>query len=509
MGSEEKKRVGGSLSGRCKMLLDHLDHAFVWEMDKNQRVSFVSERSEVLLGYSRERWLNEPMFWASCAHPEDRGMLTATLASALDEGKDQRCDHRFVSREGRSLWFHTGIHAARDDAGSFFWLVSVDITPAKRVEEQMRDQLDFTRAITGSLGEGVLAMDLEGRVTFCNPAAAKLLGTDEETLLGQKRSAVVEFRRADGTAFGPGEGPLSDTPCAGQDQAQGDLVLQGPGGHPFPVNFTSARIMRGGRCRGGVLTFQDTSEQKETQRLLQEDEHLRAIGVLAEGIAHETNNPLTFMTGSIELAARSADALEDHVDAAGKEGLHSLKSRLVRALQGSERIAAVVRGVMAFARSDADHRGPVDVRDALESAAQLASSKIEGLARLQRNYNEVPMVRGSRSQLSLAFLQLLINATQAIAQGDPDSHTIRLTTRLGPEGSVLVEVSDTGSGISPGHQARIFEPFFTTKSPGRGMGLGLSAVYRIVKEIGGAVFVASSPGKGATFRVQLPAYRPT
>ncbi len=508
MGADELKRVGGSLSGRCETLLDHLDHAFIWEMDTQQRVTYLSARCEALLGYPRERWFDEPMFWASCAHPEDRGLLTATLSAALREGSDQRCDHRFVSSDGHVYWFHTGIHAGRDEAGAFFWLVSVDISPVKRVEQALRDQLDFTRAIAGSLGEGVIAMDLEGRVTFCNATAARLLGSDEETLLGRKSGEVLTFRRSDGSLLNPGEGPLSDKPCNGEEQTFGELVLQGPGGHPFPANYTLARIMRGGRCRGSVLAFQDTSAQKEAQRVMREDEHLRAIGVLAEGIAHETNNPLTFVTGSIELAARSVDALQAHVDAEGKESLRALKSRLERALQGSERIAAVVRGVMAFARADAEQRASVDVQEALESAVKLASHEVERLASLQRRYAPVPLVYGNRSQLSLAFLHLLLNAAQAIPEGERDKHSVTISTLPGPDGSVLVEVADTGHGISPELQARIFEPFFTTRAPRRGMGLGLSAVYRIVKAMGGAVTVVSSPGQGATFRVQLPAYKP-
>jgi signal transduction histidine kinase len=134
----------------------------------------------------------------------------------------------------------------------------------------------------------------------------------------------------------------------------------------------------------------------------------------------------------------------------------------------------------------------------------MAANVVRSRARLVKEYGEPPGVRANEGKLFQVFLNLVINAAQAIPEGKREEHEIRLVTRVDAEGRAVVEVRDTGCGIKPEHQGRIFEPFFTTKAAGEGTGLGLSICHTIVRALGGDIALESLPGRGTTFRVLLP-----
>ena len=152
-------------------------------------------------------------------------------------------------------------------------------------------------------------------------------------------------------------------------------------------------------------------------------------------------------------------------------------------------------------------RSSVDIHAVLDSCANMARSEIRHRARLVKNYGSVPPVFANDSRLGQLFLNLLVNAAQAIPHGNANLNEIRVTTTLDDEGQVLVEIHDTGVGIPPENLTRLFDPFFTTKPVGVGTGLGLSICHGIVTAQGGRISVESQPNQGSTFRVQLPALR--
>ncbi|HSN92492.1 MAG TPA: ATP-binding protein, partial [Anaeromyxobacteraceae bacterium] len=196
--------------------------------------------------------------------------------------------------------------------------------------------------------------------------------------------------------------------------------------------------------------------------------------------------------------------------------LESLRDRgapqeVLRALEdareGGARVREIVRDLRTFARSGGEARARVDVRRTLRSAVNLALAEIRRRARLDLDLAEVPPVLGAEHRLGQVFLNLLVNAAQAIPEGAADRNRIRVATRV-EAGRVLVEVSDTGAGIPDEVLPRIFDPFFTTKPVGVGTGLGLAIVHTIVAELGGEVRVRTAPGQGTTFAVDLPAAAP-
>ena len=275
--------------------------------------------------------------------------------------------------------------------------------------------------------------------------------------------------------------------------------------HGAPLEGEGAR---GSMCRVALL---DITELRQMQARLSLAERLAAMGSLAAGIAHEINNPLAFVMSNLELATRALSQRDaapsppgplDENAAAG-----SPLKLLTEARQGTERIRDIVKDLGTFSRPSEERVSRVDVRQVLELSVKMAMGQIRHRAQLVRDYAEVPAVTADGSRLGQVFLNLLVNAAHAIPEGAVDRNEIRLRLRSS-EDSVLVEVQDTGQGISSAMVDRIFEPFFTTKSQGMGLGLGLAISHSLVTELGGELTVESEPGRGSTFRIRLPAALP-
>jgi CheY-like chemotaxis protein len=189
-----------------------------------------------------------------------------------------------------------------------------------------------------------------------------------------------------------------------------------------------------------------------------------------------------------------------------EERLNEVFDQLRDAREGADRLRHIVRDLKIFSRAaDEERRGPVNVTRILESSLRMAWNEIRHRARLVKDYEAVPPVEANDARLGQVFVNLIVNAAQAIQEGNADQNVIRVCTRVdAPSGRVVVEVRDSGAGIAPENLARIFDAFFTTKPVGVGTGLGLSICHRIVTGMGGEIQVQSQVGKGTLFRVLLP-----
>ncbi|HSP80781.1 MAG TPA: ATP-binding protein, partial [Myxococcaceae bacterium] len=236
---------------------------------------------------------------------------------------------------------------------------------------------------------------------------------------------------------------------------------------------------------------------------LARSERLAVAGQLAAGVGHEINNPLAFVTGNLHVVLEQLGALARELGPRA-ERLRETMQALEDAYRGAERIRSIVRDLRSLARADEAHQGPVDVHAALDFSVTLAMPHLRHRARLERRYGRLPAARGNEAKLGQVFLNLLLNAAQAIPEGEAERHCITLMTRY-EAGRVVVEVADTGQGMTPEVLARIFEPFFTTKPVGEGMGLGLALCLGIIRGMGGELTAESEAGQGSTFRVELPA----
>lgn len=265
-------------------------------------------------------------------------------------------------------------------------------------------------------------------------------------------------------------------------------------------------------------TLQDAQDQ------LVHAEKFAAVGHLAAQIAHEINNPASFVISNLSVMQEYAETvqtfLSDSVqkiesapdrarfialrDERDIEYIHKdLDILLERSLAGMQRIHQIVKDLRYFAHDSGPELGWLDVRALLESTLNLVRHEIKYRARLETSYGNVPQVLSDANKLSQVFLNLLMNASQALEHGDPERDYVRVGT-LPFTHAVLVFVEDSGVGMSASVLPRIFEPFFTTKKRGEGSGLGLSISRDILRSLGGDIRVYSEEGKGTRFEIMIP-----
>jgi two-component system NtrC family sensor kinase len=362
----------------------------------------------------------------------------------------------------------------------------------------------------------------------CNASAGQILGEPAESLVGRDARDWFPDARGSGLIARSLERGVRFKGAESSLEREGSRV---------PVGVSCAPIASAdGGVEGAVATFQDLSEIRQLQRQLLQNEKMASIGQLAAGVAHEINNPMGFIHANLaQMAEYAADLRQawQHVEEVQKaadrgdaEELRRAAARLADASteldvafllvdlakairesqEGSERIRHIVADLRDFSYRDTGERVMADLTQCLDSTANIVWPMMKHIVVLERHYDDLPAVRCYPMQLKQVFMNLLVNAYQAIEErvgSSGEMGRIELRTRRRGE-RVEVSVSDTGTGIAPAHVDRIFDPFFTTKRVGSGTGLGLSMSYSIVQRHGGTMEVESVAGEGTTFRVLLP-----
>jgi len=234
-----------------------------------------------------------------------------------------------------------------------------------------------------------------------------------------------------------------------------------------------------------------------------ETERMASLGTLAAGVAHEINNPLSYVLGSLDLGLRELAGLRERMQGRPREELEHVfgaVAALDSAREGAERVRTIVRDLMDFSRRTPGP-GSVDVESVLDAAIRVAWNEIRHRARLVKRYAGISPVNGDEARLGQVFLNLIMNAAQAI-DGEASVNEISVATSS-DGGAAVIEIADTGRGIRAQDLERVFDPFYTTKEE-RGLGLGLAICRGIVVGLGGEISVSSRPGRGSSFRVVLP-----
>jgi nitrogen-specific signal transduction histidine kinase len=251
-----------------------------------------------------------------------------------------------------------------------------------------------------------------------------------------------------------------------------------------------------------VVVIRDVTERRKLQARLAQSDRMASVGMLAAGVAHEINNPLTYVLFNLESLGADLPAVEAAIPRV-KEPLE-LVERARDALDGARRIREIVRDLKVFSQVGDERLAPISINKVVESVLNMAHNEVRARARLVTEFGRLPSVLANEGRLAQVFLNLIVNAAQAISEGDVAHNRIFVRT-WAESGLVLAEVRDTGPGIPEELQSRIFEPFFTTKPAGIGSGLGLAISRGIIEEAGGQISVESRPGEGARFLVRLPA----
>jgi len=270
---------------------------------------------------------------------------------------------------------------------------------------------------------------------------------------------------------------------------------------------------------GHRMLAQSHAQLKAAQSQMLQREKMASVGQLAAGMAHEINNPVGFVTSNLATLARYIDRLTEYIEILQQEAgsvaseklqtarkelkigyiAEDAKDLIKESLDGTDRVSAIVRGLKSFSRVDEAQRQAADINECLEATLNIVWNELKYNASVTKEYGDLPLTLCNPQQLNQVFMNLLVNAAQAIdKQGE-----IRISTSHA-DNLILVSIADTGCGIAPENLSHIFEPFFTTKEIGKGTGLGLSISYDIIKQHGGDIEVASEPGRGTTFTVKIP-----
>jgi two-component system NtrC family sensor kinase len=343
---------------------------------------------------------------------------------------------------------------------------------------------DFSENIVESLNIGVVTVDLEDRIESWNPQLEGLLEISRRDALRKKLQEVLP----------------TDLVAEIGARAAGDHVsgiykfrLNTRGGRHLVINASIAPLVgKNGVRLGRLILLDDITQRVRLEEQMVQTEKLTSLGLLAAGVAHEVNTPLAVISNYIQMLAKQIPADDPR------------QKTIERIVKQTFRASEIVNNLLNFSRTGAAEFIEVDLNHVLEETLTLVQHPFKtAQVKVVKNYTEqLPTVLGSITRLQQVFLNLFMNARDAMPSGG------MLEVRTGAQnGSVEVEVTDTGQGIPPEHLHRIFDPFFTTKATGRGTGLGLSVSYGIIKEHAGKVDVRSTPGKGTSFRLEFPVAR--
>ncbi len=461
--------------------------------------TFVSASVRDVLGWAPSDFIGTT-FWLDHIHPDDRPAVEAGLAELLQTGAHS-FEYRFLHGDGSYRWIHDAARVLGDGTTQQPEIVGymIDISERKRAEESvLRSEANFRTLIERS--PSAVLVHRDGTLLYINPAGAALLGYDRaDELIGKNVLDLIHPEDQDQIRT-----KMERTRSAGRTRAQEARVRRRDGSYAL-LDGEGLLLAFDGEP-ANVVIGRDVNERNEMFARMAVADRMLSVGTLAAGVAHEINNPLSYVVSNLALLANelplllSSDPRQSRLDACGVEQL------LVDAREGAARVSAIVRDLRQLSRSDDVTTGPLDVANVLASSIKMAFNEIRHRARINELYAPAPLVQANASRLGQVFLNLLVNAAQAIPEGRADSHEIRVRVQASPDRQqAIVEIEDTGVGIAPSVMGRIFDPFFTTKPIGLGVGLGLSISHQIVRSLGGSITVAASSPHGTTFRIVLPA----
>ncbi len=475
---------------------------FTWKNVENWPVEHVSANVAEILGYSDKEFLDGTIVYASLIHPDDLQRVTNEVktASQGNEKSFTHKPHRLISRSGKTVWVLdlTTIIRNDDNEISHYQGYLVDITDTMLISDELRESKERLTVTLRSIGDGVITTDTQGRVTFLNKIAEQLTGWGNEEANGKPSTEVfniINEKTGQKCAspisrvlqIGRIIGLANHTALIAKDGSRRSIADSGA-----PIRDRESKII------GVVLVFRDITHEKKMEEELIKARKLESVGVLAGGIAHDFNNILSAIMGNIELATyrvnKDAKAL----------------SLLSDAQKATKRATKLTQQLLTFSKGG----DPVKETTTLIGIIRDSADFVLHGSHVFCDYtfpDDLWMVNVDSGQIGQVVQNIIINAKHAMPEGGrinircdnvEDAASESLLSMH--EGNfVRIAIQDTGIGIPQEITDKIFDPYFTTKQ--EGSGLGLAICHSIINKHDGNITVQSSPGKGTTFTIYLPA----
>jgi PAS domain S-box-containing protein len=443
------------------------------------------------------------------------GLLPVELAARIEAEEEALLQageptvdlvREYKGKAGAVEWYSESKAPIRGPEGNIDGLVAISRNVTERLrtqealrksEERLRNQSRILNSILDGIGEGVIVVDSAGRTLLFNSEAQRVLGAQARDVPPEQWAGAYGVYLADGrTLVPPAENPLVRA-MHGARKVEMEVIIKNGGVPEARVAIVATPLRNdAGGVTGAIALLRDVTQKRSLEQLLVHSQKMEAVGQLAGGVAHDFNNLLAVIEGSGEMA------LDELVG-------HPAREDVVDMVTAAKRAASLTRQLLAFSRREAARPEPVQLASVVRGVEKMLRRLIGEHIILRTKLDDVSPVMADSNQLEQVLINLCVNARDAMPEGGTLSIELRSLEPDDPMSlpdmdSVVLKVSDTGTGMDTEVMKRIFEPFFTTKEIGKGTGLGLSMVYGIVTQNGGQISVDSSVGRGTTFTIVFP-----
>jgi len=467
----------------------------IFTVDTAGRFIKLNPAFTAITGWTCEEWLGQP--FEELLVPEDRAKVFGLFGNILAAGTSTSVETTLIGRDRPVVVDVQSFPKVENGAVAEVYGFARDVTDARSAAAERERVTRSLQLLLESTIEGIYTIDVEGRCTMVNRAAAAFFGASPSELIGRPVHDLWHARTADGTPRAVDDCPIHEVLRTTEPVSVGSDVFSRRDGTLIPVAYSAAPIVDGGRLVGTVVTFNDLTERRQLEAKLEQATRLSSLGRLAATVAHEFNNVLMGIAPFVQVIQRAPS--QERVDAALEHISTSVK-----------RGRRVTEDILRFTQPGEPALAQVDVREWLQSVITEARPMIGAQYALTME-SESESIHADASQLHQIFMNLILNARDAMPKGGSihiRARNERNDARFAfgavndPSRFVHFTVTDTGCGMSEETLRHAFEPLFTTKR--KGTGLGLAVTHQVVQRHGGQIFIESSVGEGTTFHLFLP-----